>query len=172
MTENQTVELLKRRRSCRSFQDRQISQEELDEILACGLNAPSAMNRQDTKIVVVQSPELIRELSRLNGAVMNSEADPFYAAPTVCLILAPKDSRNGLKDGALVIGAMQSGAYALGIGSCWINRCEEMLQMEEGAAYLRAWGLEEYMGVGCCILGYPAQEPGTKTIQEDRVLRV
>lgn len=163
------LELLKSRRSCRHFRQEQVSREDLQEILACGLNAPSAMNRQDTKIVVVQDAGTIRELSRLNARIMNTDVDPFYGAPTVCLILAPKTNVNRLKDGALVIGAMQSGAYALDVGSCWINRCTEMLELEEGKAYLKKWGLEDYAGVGCCILGYPDQEPAEKQILKDRV---
>ena len=34
------------------------------------------------------------------------------------------------------------------------------LETEEGKALLKQWGLEgEYIGVGHCILGYPAEEP-------------
>jgi len=168
-----TVELLKRRRSCRQFQVRQISDADLQEILDCGLNAPSAKNQQDTKIVVVQDSETIRHLSQLNAKSRGAagDTDPFYSAPTVCLILAPKASVNNIKDGSLVIGAMQDAAYAIGVGSCWINYCGEMLELSEGKAYLRQWGLEEYIGVGCCILGYPAQDLPRKSIQKGRIVR-
>ena len=60
------IELLKTRRSCRSFQKEMIKDEELQTILECGLNAPSAMNKQDSKIVVVQDQQLVKELSKLN----------------------------------------------------------------------------------------------------------
>lgn len=166
------IELLKTRRSCRSYQEKQISDEELQTILDCGLNAPSANNRQDSKIVVVQDAKLIAKLSALNAAVMNKDLDPFYGAPTVCLILVPQESNNGDKDGALVIGAMQDAAYALNIGSCWINRCKEMLELKEGKAYLQAWHLEGYVGVGCCILGYPKNTLPEKEIKKGRVIKV
>lgn len=166
------IELLKTRRSCRSFKSEQIKDEELQTILDCALNAPSGMNKQDSKIVVIQNEALIKDLSRLNAQIMNSDDDPFYGAPTVCLILVPKDSNTGIKDGSLIIGAMQNAAYALNIGSCWINRCQEMLALEEGQAYLKKWNLEEYVGVGCCILGYPQGEPAPKTIKEGRIIRV
>ncbi|MGN1183278.1 MAG: nitroreductase family protein [Faecalibacillus sp.] len=166
------IELLKTRRSCRSFQKEMIKDEELQTILECGLNAPSAMNKQDSKIVVVQDEQLVKELSRLNAKVMGKDIDPFYGAPMVCLILVPQNNRNGDKDGALVIGAMQDAAYALNIGSCWINRCQEMLELEEGKDYLKKWQLEGYRGVGCCILGYPDQQLPEKTIHEGRVIKV
>ena len=115
------IEALTTRRSCRSFKQEQIKDEELKIILDCGLNAPSGMNKQSSKIVVVQNQEEIKELSKLNAFIWGKEADPFYGAPTVCFIFVPKDESNGIKDGSLVIGAMQTGAYALNIGSCWVE---------------------------------------------------
>lgn len=168
----EAIELLKTRRSCRSYQDQQIKDEELQTILDCGLNAPSANNRQDSKIVVVQDKELVQQLSKLNAQVMNRDGDPFYGAPTVCLILVPAENQNGDKDGALVIGAMQDAAYALNIGSCWINRCKEMLEFDQGKEYLKKWNLEGYVGVGCCILGYPKKKLPEKEIKEGRIIKV
>ena len=143
------VKVLLERRSCRSYKKEQIKDNELQTILDIGLNAPSAMNRQSTKIIVVQNPEKIAKLSKMNAAVMGADRDPFYGAPTVTIVVAPEDEKNNMRDGALVIGAMQSGAYALGIGSCWINRAEEMLKTDEGKAILAELGLEGYVGVGC-----------------------
>lgn len=166
----EAIELLKSRRSCRKFKEEQVKKEDVKIIIDCGLNAPSASNKQDTKIVVVQDETTVKELSRLNSKVMGIDCDQFYDAPMVCIILAPKDNKNGTKDGSVVIGAMQSAAFAIGVGSCWINRCKEMFELKEGKDYLQKWGLEEYMGVGCCILGYPAQEYAAKKIKEGRVL--
>ena len=56
------IEALTTRRSCRSFKQEQIKNEELQMILACGLNAPSGKNKQSSKIVVVQNQEEIKEL--------------------------------------------------------------------------------------------------------------
>lgn len=166
------IEMLKNRRSCRKYTAEQVHEEDLKTILDCALNAPSGMNRQDTRIVAVQDPETVQALSELNDRIWQQGRDPFYGAPMVCLILAPADSRNGVKDGALVIGAMQDAAYALGVGSCWINRCREMLELPEGQAYLAKWGLTGYEGVGCCILGYSAAEQPLKPIRDGRVIRV
>lgn len=173
------IEMLKTRRSCRAYKKEQITDDELETVIDCGLHAPTAMNIQETKIIVVQDPEKIALLSKLNARIQNSDSDPFYGAPTVCMILTPdgskaeKDSHrlNPIKDGSLVIGAMQNAAFALGLGSCWINRCKEMLELPEGKPILKELGLEGYIGVGCCILGYPAQELKPKHIKPGRVLR-
>ena len=166
------ITLLKTRRSCRHFLKKQIKDDELQTIIECGLNAPSGMNKQDTKIVVIQDEQLIHHLSLLNAQVWGKETDPFYGATTLTIIFARKDSRNNVKDGSLVIGAMQNAAYALHIGSCWINRALEMFELEEGQKYLKEWNLLDYQGIGCCILGYPAMEEKPKAIKEDRVIYI
>lgn len=173
------IEMLKTRRSCRAYKKEQITDDELETVIDCGLHAPTAMNIQETKIIVVQDPEKIALLSKLNARIQGNDFDPFYGAPTVCMILAPDGSKaekeshrlNPIKDGSLVIGAMQNAAFALGLGSCWINRCKEMLELPEGKPILKELGLEGYIGVGCCILGYPAQELKPKHIKPGRVIR-
>jgi nitroreductase len=174
-----TIEMLKNRRSCRAFKKEQIKDGELQTVLDCGLAAPAAMNLQEVKIIVVQDPEKLAEISRLNAQIMGSKSDPLYGAPTACLVVAPKNDNgnatmdlNPIKDGSLVIGAMQNAAWALGLGSCWINRLQEMFELPEGKAILHSLGLDGYLGIGICILGYPAKEQaGPRKTKEGRVLK-
>ncbi len=177
----EAIEALKTRRSCRSFKDEQIKDEELQDILYCGLNAPNGKNTQLAEIIVVQDKQKLEKLSKLNAQVMGKDTDPFYGAPTCCLIVVPNDPGYGngaeafrlnpVKDGSLMIGAMQTAAWALGIGSCWINRCKEMLELPEGKEIMKQFNLENYQGVGCCILGYPKVNTEAKKILEGRILR-
>ena len=167
------ITMLQTRRSCKKYGPGQISEEDLNTILSCGLNAPSAGNRQDPVIIVIRDKETIDDLARLNAAVMGKTGiDPFYGATTLCLIVTNTQEAYGTKDGALVIGAMQDAAFALGVGSAWIDRCTEMLASEEGRKYLEKWGMTGYYGVGCCVLGVPAAEPNPKEIKEGRIVRV
>lgn len=54
---NETLHTLETRRSCRAYKPEQITKEELEAVLRAGTFAPSAMNRQSAKIVVVQDAE-------------------------------------------------------------------------------------------------------------------
>ena len=65
-------------------------------------------------------------------------------------------------------------AASLGLGSCWINRAREMFDTPEGKALLRRWGVEgDWIGVGNCILGYPAADPKPAAPRKpDYILRV
>ena len=81
-----TVTDLLERRSSRMYKSEQITDEELETVLEAGKYAPSAMNRQSSVMVVLQDKEAIARLSRMNAAIMNSDKDPFYGAPTVIIV--------------------------------------------------------------------------------------
>ena len=59
-------------------------------------------------------------------------------------------------------------------GSCWINRAREDFATDEGKALLKKWGVEgDYIGVGHCILGYPAGKfPPAAPRKADYITRV
>ena len=98
--------------------------------------------------------------ARINAAIMGKDCDPMYGAPTILVVLADANARCGVQDGSLVMGNLMNAAAAIGLGSCWINRAKEEFETEEGKALLRQWGIEgDWVGVGHCILGYPAEEP-------------
>lgn len=174
---NEVLKLLEQRRSIRAYQKEQITDEQLEAILQAGIWAPSAKNQQSPVIVVVQDPDTVEELSHLNAQVMGTQSDPFYGAPTVLVVLAdPKATSevNAICDGSLVMGNLMNAAWSLGIGSCWINRAREVFQLPEGKALLTKWGLpEDLVGVGNCILGYPAGDvPAAKERREGRVVKI
>lgn len=171
---NETLNTIKARRSCRAYKPEQITEEELAAVLEAGTYAASAMGRQSAKIVVVQDPETRALLSRMNAAVMGSDRDPMYGAPTILIVLADAHAHCAVEDGSLVLGNLMLAAASLGLGSCWINRAKEEFASEEGKALLRKWGVEgEWVGVGHCILGYPAAEPKPAAPRKaDYILRV
>ncbi len=153
---NEVLQAIAARRSCRSYEPRQITKEELDAVAQAGTWAPSAMGRQAGKIVVVQDPETVAQLERMNAAVLGDpNAHPFYGAPTVLVVFADSTIPTYVQDGSLVLGNLQLAASAIGLGSCWINRAKEAFETEEGRALMKKWGLgAQYIGVGNCILGY------------------
>ena len=157
---NETLQTLENRRSCRAYKPEQITKEELEAVLRAGTFAPSGKNLQSAKIVVVQDAAARARLSRMNAAVMGSTADPMYGAPTILVVLADAHKSNAVPDGSLVMGNLMNAAASLGLGSCWINRAREEFETEEGKALLKEWGIEgDYIGIGHCILGYPAEAP-------------
>ena len=171
---NETIKTLTERRSVRAYKPDQVPEDVLAQILKAGEYAPSGMGMQSAVMVVVQDPETIQTLSRINASIMGSEGDPFYGAPTVIVVLA--DSKRGtcVEDGSLVMGNLMNAAFSLGVDSCWIHRARETFETQEGKALLKKWGLSgDYIGVGNCILGYSAQpHPQAKPRKDGYVIRV
>ena len=149
-----TITDLLERRSCRSYLDNQITDEELGKILKAGLAAPSAMNRQSAVFVVVQDKKTIAKLSKLNAEVMNSDKDPFYGAPTVIVVLADRNNANAVQDGSLAMGNLMNAAHALGIGSCYIGDI-----MENYEVHKELLGLPEFVFPALMLVfGYPTAQ--------------
>ena len=156
--EQNALDVLSRRRSCRGFRPEQITREELEAVLKAGTYAPTSRGKQSPIIVAVQDPATLDKLRKMNAAIMgNPEADPFYGAPTVLIVLAARDCALRVYDGSCVMCNLLNAAEAAGLGSCWIHRAQEEFDSEEGKALLRSWGVEgEYEGIGHCALGYRA----------------
>ena len=122
---NEVLKAMKTRRSIRKYKPEQITDEQLDAILEAGTYAATGMGKQSPVIVVVQKPELIAKLSKMNAAVMGSSNDPFYGAPTVLIVLADPEIGTYHEDGSLVMGNLMLAAHAVGVDSCWIHRAKE-----------------------------------------------
>ena len=140
---NEVICSMIERRSCRKFQDRQVDEAALQEILEAGTYAASGMGRQSPILVAVQDPEQVALLSKLNAAVMGSDKDPFYGAPMVVVVLADGSVGTCVEDGSLVIGNLMLAASTLGVASCWIHRAREVFASEEGKRLMARWGVAE-----------------------------
>lgn len=172
---NEVIKAMLARRSCRSYTTEQVREDQLQEILLAGTYAASGMGRQAARIVVVQDEATREQLRRMNAAVMGTpDADPFYGAPTICIVLADTNVRTWAEDGALVMGNLMLAASTLGVASCWIHRAREEFDSPEGKALLKKWGIgEHYRGIGHCILGYAAGElPAARERKSDYIVRI
>ena len=151
---NEVLNAILTRRSVRSYKPDPVPQEALERILTAGQYAATGMNRQSPIILAVTNKAVRDKLSAMNAEIMGSSGDPFYG---VLVVLANKAAPTYIYDGSLVMGNLMLAAASLGLGSCWINRAKEEFESEEGKALLKKWGIEgEWIGVGHCILGYPA----------------
>lgn len=172
---NETLRVLKERRSIRKYKPQQISEEELSAILEAGTWAPSGRNQQSAVMVVVQDRETLDYMTRLNAEIRGRPGtDTFFGAPTAVVVLADGENYNWMRDGSLVMGNLMNAAASLGIGSCWVNRALELFDRPEGKALLKKWGLPETLrGVGNCVLGYiDGPIPDPKPRKEGYIVRV
>lgn len=170
---NPTQQTLLSRRSIRHYQPQQIADWQLEAILQAGLYAPSAMNEQAWKLVIVQDPEAMAQVSRAAMAQMHTDSSPFYNAPTLIIVFVKKDAIAPLSDGALCLGNMMNAACALDLGTCWIHCVIDLFSTPEGQALQAQWGVDAcYQAVGSCVVGVAAEAPEAKPRAENTVLMI
>ena len=169
---NEVLKAIRERRTCRNYRPEQVKEEDLQQILEAGTWAASGMGAQAATMVVVQDKETRDRLMKMNAAIMGVNSDPFYGAPTVVVVLADPARATCVEDGSLVIGNLMLAASSLGVGSCWVHRARQEFESPEGKALLKKWGLpENYIGVGHCVLGYPAAAPAAPKPRKDGYIR-
>ena len=154
---NATIKDMIERRSIRKFKPDEVPQALIDEVIEAGLYAANGKGKQSPIIVAVTNPDLraqiVRDNCRIGG--WNEGHDPFYGAPVILIVLAPKDWANGVYDGSLVMGNLMLAGHALGLGTIWINRAKEEFEESAYQELLKKIGIEgEYIGIGHCALGY------------------
>ncbi len=165
---NETLKVLKERRSCRNFKPDMVKEEDLKAILEAGIYAATGMGKQSPVIIAVTDQELRDRLSDENRKIggWKEGFDPFYGAPVILIVLAKKDVPTYVYDGALVMGNLMNAAQSLGVGSIWIHRAKEEFASDFGREILQKLGIEgDYEGIGHCALGYaaePAQAPAPR----------
>lgn len=116
-------ELIKARYSCKKYDGKQISNDQLQAILEAGRLAPTAKNLQEQHIYVMQSEEAL--------AIIDEVTPCRYGAPTVLVVafdaedvyVYPGEQRDsGIEDASIVATHMLLAAKDAGVDSCWINR--------------------------------------------------
>lgn len=146
------AEVVKNRYSCKKYDGKQISEEQLDAVLQAGRLAPTAKNLQGQRIYVVQSAEGLAKIDELTPC--------RYGAPTVLVVAFDKNSvfvypgeeaNSGVEDASIVATHMMLAATNTGVDSCWLN-------FFDPAAVAKAFGLPENEQVLMLLdLGFAAE---------------
>ena len=171
--EKKFLEIIRTRRSYRSYKPEQITDEQLNAVLEAGTYAPTSRGLQSPFIVAIQNEELKARLAKMNAEIMGVTTNPYYDAPTYVLVFVPSDAPNGIQDASLVMENMMLAAHAQGLGSCWIHREREMFATEEGKELMKQWGLPAgLVGIGALALGYPNGEPAPAKPRKEGYTRI
>lgn len=154
---NETLNLIKTRRSIRSYKSDNVPNELLNAVLEAGTYAPTGRGNQSPTIIAITSEKYRKLIAKLNAEVLGSNSDPYYGAPIVILVLAEGTASTFVEDGSCVLENMMLAAASLGLGSVWVHREREIFDSPKGKKLLNEWGLPETLrGVGSIALGYPA----------------
>jgi nitroreductase len=112
------LSLLQTRRSIRQFQQRPLEPEKTELLVEALLRAPSSRGRNPWEFIVVDDPELLRQLGQAKASGSTFIAD----APLAVVIAAdPERCDVWIEDCAIAAILLQMTAHSLGLGSCWVQ---------------------------------------------------
>jgi len=185
---NEVIKAIKTRRSVRSYDAKEVPRELLHAVIEAGNDAPSAMNSQPWRFVVVEDKDVKRKL--LDAALPQAkkitelvkDVDPdryesikkryeelpdpvYYSAPTIVFVIG--NGRYAAHSCPLACENMMLAAHALGLGSCWVG-FGAMVTDDPEVRSLLALQKEESL-FGPILLGYAKGEPARPQKKEPKV---
>lgn len=173
--ENEVISAILDRQTIRSYTNEQISDEELDTIIACAVKAPSGRNSQPCNVRFIQSKDMLVEMNidfknKIGWdtpAYTRWDTDPFYHfAPTFAAVFAEGGS---YMDAGLMTENICIGAKAIGLGTCIVGAVSPLFENETGDKWKKKLGVPEDWKflIGICI-GYPDEKPEFKPRDESK----
>ena len=152
MEVNPVLRNIMSRRSVRKYLDKPVEHKKLETVALAGINAPSAMNRQNWAIRIIEDQKLMADVK-----------DMCRNAPNLICVCAPTDGRFDL-DAGLLGENMMLAAQSLGLGTCIQTGPIRFLTTDEKAkAFRDSLDITEgYKLLFVISIGYPDEQPEAK----------
>jgi nitroreductase len=155
-------EQIRRRRECLKCGNRFTTYEKIEKILRAGMAAPSAVNKQPWKFVVIKNREVLNKLAEANRGTRMAAQAPLAIA--VCGDTTKAIEGEGrefwVQDASAATENILLAAHSLGLGAVWTGIYPIKERTTEIGKILE---LPDYQIVLCVIpIGYPAENPEVK----------
>ena len=161
------MELLKTRRTYRRFEQKEVSQEIIDEILMAARFSSSGMNKQPLSYVVVKEAGQVADVfanTKWAGALPPELGQPKEDERPVLFIGVVQNTDmnpNCDTDAGLAISNMTLAAWNRGVGSCIIGACNKPVLSE-------MFGLSENQKLHSVVaFGYPSHTSNIVDLEKD-----
>lgn len=167
------IEAIEARRSVRAYKDTPVEHEKLELLAKCGVLAPSAMNKQEWEVRIVENKEWIDGVTAAYlKAVEGTDKAKYMLTPTfknifrngsaVIFVGAPDGLFSGENVGCMAENIMLA-ATELGLGTCFLGSVQMMFAEPAMAEYLQSLGFSEgYKLRYALAVGYPDEAPEAK----------
>ena len=167
------IEAIEARRSVRAYKDTPVEHDKLELLAKCGVLAPSAMNRQEWEVRIVENKAWIdgATATYLKAVEGTGKADYmltptfkniFRNAAAVIFVGAPDGVFSGENVGCMAQNIMLA-ATELGLGTCFLGSVQMMFAEPAMAEHLTSLGFSDgYKLRYALAVGYPDESPEAK----------
>ena len=177
-----TIIAIRTRYSCRAFTDRMPSDKDLWTIAEAAVAAPSGVNRQLWRVIVVKNRKLLDELEAegmknlaaspdksMIERIMSRGGKLYYNAPCVIIVPIAQAQPAGaeLFDCGIVAENIALAATSLGIDNLICGLAEFSFTGEKGVELKRRLGFPDGYEIGITVLLGYAENPGGKPHEPD-----
>ncbi len=111
-------QIIKKRKSIRTYADTPISQEILDHILQVGELAPTSRNRKPCTFHLIQDKGTLQRLSKAKNAGAVFTAD---AAAAIVVAADSEKADTWIEDSSIALTYMMLAAEEQNLGCCWVQ---------------------------------------------------
>lgn len=112
------LDIMKKRRSVRKYAEREVTKEELEQIVEAGLLSASGRSYRPWELIVVRDKEMLMKLSECREGAAKMLAG---AGAAIVVLGNPEKSDTWIEDCSIVMSNMHLMADAMRLGSCWIQ---------------------------------------------------
>jgi len=161
-----TLTIIKKRRSIRSFTDQPVEEEKLTQLLEAAMSAPSGMDAQPWEFVVITEKEVLDKFRRgLMFAKMNAPA-------AICVLGSSRVQKNRagdkfwVQDCSAATENILLAATALGLGSVWVGIHPVTMFQRQVANILNL--PEGVTPFNLIYIGYPAETKEARTQYDEK----
>ncbi len=112
------LDLMRSRKSVRTYADSPIPQEQLDTILEAAAFAPTSRNRKPCRLFALTDRPALQQLSKAK------QAGAAFTARAGAAIIVAADSEisdTWVEDSSIAMTYMMLAAESLGLGCCWVQ---------------------------------------------------
>jgi nitroreductase len=152
------LDLLRSRRSIRSFDSKKVESDKLQLLLEAVLRSPSSRGLNPWQFIVVSAEQTIADLAR---AKTHGSAFLKNAPLAIVVCADPAKSDVWVEDASIAALILHLCATDLGLGSCWIQiRKRQHDDTTSSEAYVReVLSIESGLRVEAIVaIGYPAEQ--------------
>lgn len=185
--ENEVLKTIHERYSCRGYSAEMPTDAQLDAIARAAITAPSSMNRQCWRVIIVRDQSLLKEmedealkqLAKWQDAPVSERGERrstaiFHGAPCLVVIPMKQEGRPAAElDCGIVAQTIALAASSLGLGNVICGLTALAFWGDKGAYFREKLQFPEGFEFGTSVvLGYPEKTKPPHEVDESKILYI